>query len=124
MMNSLRSVAESVQRPNSEINLEFTGYGYKWVGKSVPKSMQGLWLNPEEAVQASKSFEKELAAKAEHKAKHVNAEITDLEQLDILTRKHELLDFAESRGLEVPSDIKQPSKIKKLLKETLEEANA
>lgn len=47
-------------------------------------------------------------------------ESEDIEvDLDSLTKKKELLEFAESKGIEIPEDCKQPAKIKKYLKEKL-----
>ena len=47
-------------------------------------------------------------------------EDTDTEaDLDSLTKKKELLVFAEENGIEVPKEYKQPAKIKKYLKEKL-----
>lgn len=119
-----QTISDSLSRAHSDINLEFNGYGYRWTGKSVPVRLQGLWLSPIDANNAAIEYQSQITKKAEKKALLVNYERTDLEELDILTRKDELLSFANSRGIDVPQDKKNPSSIKAFVKKSLEMVNA
>jgi hypothetical protein len=46
-------------------------------------------------------------------------DLTVLEQLEVITKKDDLLSFAKEHNIEVPEDVKTPLGIKKLLKEKL-----
>lgn len=46
-------------------------------------------------------------------------QVVEFDELDSLTKKVELLEFAESYGVEVPEDVKQPAAIKKHIKAQL-----
>lgn len=113
-----------IERAGNTLKLKFNGYGYVWEGPSVPSCMKGLWTSIPEAELASKSYREGLEEKAERKKEIVNWERTPLEELELVSRKAALLEFAEEHGIEVPKDKKSPAAIKSFIKKTLEKADA
>lgn len=105
------------------IKLEYDGYGYRWVGHNVPQNLRGLWLGPIEAHTAAQNYLKGYFKRKENKAKKVNPPRSPLVDLDLLSKKDHLLEFAELHEIEVPEDKKAPASIKAYIKKTLEKRN-
>lgn len=102
-----------VSKTGSEYELLFVEQGYKWKGINVPVRMQGIFTGPDDALRAFKIYDANLEEKKVYQS-------TDLEHLDILTKKSELIEFAEKLGIEVDSELKIATSIKKNIKEQLE----
>lgn len=96
--------------------LDSSGYGWKWTSAgSVPKMIGGVYLSIQDAKNAFIS----LCSTRNNDKLRLKYEPTLLEELDVLTRKQELLDFAEKNGIHVPAGLSRPTQIKKMLKEAL-----
>lgn len=69
---------------------------------------------------SSEETEAEVEVEGDEESPEAEADEVDLEaELESLTKKVDLLAFAEKNGVEVPEDITQPASIKKHLKESL-----
>ena len=108
---------EDVKDP---IELVFEGYGYRWKGANVPEALRGMWTDPIAAKSVAQSYLIGYHKRKERKAQLVNPERTPLEDLNVLTRKAELLEFAVKHNIEVGADKKNPSQIKAYIKKVLE----
>lgn len=113
-----------IERAGTPLLLKFNGFGYVWEGSSIPNELKGLWTSKPEAEMAARGYKKQLEEKAERKKEIINWERTPLEELNLLSRKADLLDFAMGSGINVPEDKKSPAAIKSFIKKTLEKADA
>lgn len=81
-------------------------------GGRSPKELSGTYTKESIAKQAIKAYQR---SRDKYKP-----ESTPLIELDKLTKKSHLLEFAEIMKIEVPESMAQPASIKKFLKEKLE----
>lgn len=81
-------------------------------GGRSPKELSGTYTKESIAKQAIKAYQK---VRDKYKP-----ESTPLIELDKLTKKDHLLEFAEIMKIEVPDSMVQPASIKKYLKDKLE----
>lgn len=81
-------------------------------GGRSPKELSGTYTKESIAKQAIQAYQK---IKQKYKP-----ESTPLIELDKLTKRDHLLEFAEIMNIKVPESMKQPASIKKYLKEELE----
>lgn len=81
-------------------------------GGRPPKELSGTYTKESIAKQAIKAYQK-----VRNKYK---PESTPLIELDKLTKKTHLLEFAEIMKIEVPESMSQPASIKKFIRDKLE----
>lgn len=81
-------------------------------GGRPPKELAGTYTKASIAEQAIKAYQKA--------ASRYKPESTPLIELDKLTKKSHLLEFADVMGVDVPEEMTQPASIKKYIKEALE----
>lgn len=81
-------------------------------GGRPPKELSGAYTKRSVAEAAIQAYQK---VKRKYKP-----ESTPLIELEKLTKKDHLLEFAEIVGVEVPESMKQPATIKKFIKEAIE----
>lgn len=96
--------------------LDNSGYGWQWkTAGSTSKLLGGIFLSIEDAKNAFKGL---CSTRSDDKLR-LKYEPTPLEELDILTKKDELLGFANKHNIEVPAGLSRPTQIKKMLKASL-----
>lgn len=109
------NMTELVSKNGNTYTLEYDAIRlYYWEGKGLPPELQGGYTGP---VEAKHAFELWDGQKAKQK---IDYTLTDLEQLDVYTKKSELLEFAEKVGITVTGTFIQASSLKKYIKEQLE----
>tara|TARA_Y100000114_G_scaffold150785_1_gene166667 strand:+ start:125 stop:439 length:315 start_codon:yes stop_codon:yes gene_type:complete len=81
-------------------------------GGRSPKELSGTYTKESIAKQAIKAYQK---VRDKYKP-----ETSPLIELDKLTKKPHLLEFAEIMKIEVPESMNQPASIKKFIKDKLE----
>ena len=82
-------------------------------GGRPPKELSGTYTK--------ESIAKEAIAAYQKVRDRYKPESTPLIELDKLSKKDHLLEFAEIMNVEVPDSMKNPSSIKKFIKEAIEE---
>ena len=103
-----------LQKSGAEINTSETS--------PIPGGYYNLVFSQDssEAVEADADVVKEQKAdNSDDAADEPQEGSTDLEVLESLTKKAELLDFASGKSIEVPEEMTQPAAIKKFLKENI-----
>ena len=94
---------------------------YHWVGSGVNnKAIAGGYLCKTDALAAMKFYNEHVL----EGRKRPSVESTPLIELDKLSKKAPLLEFASEYGIEVPDALTLPVQIKKMIKARLEEVNA
>lgn len=94
---------------------------YHWVGSGVnSKAIDGGFLCKPDAVAAMKFYDEHVL----QDRKRPSVESTPLIELDKLSKKAPLLEFAAEYGIDVPEALTLPVQIKKMIKAQLEEVNA
>lgn len=88
-------------------------------GGRVPDKLAGVFTKSHHAEVAIANYEASKPEKVDY-----TPESTPLIELDKLSKKAALLEFAEEQGIPVPEDMTQPSRIKKYLKDILELTDA
>ena len=101
---------KAVAPSGAEYIIKYDGL-YRFIGKKVPRELEGGFTSRKDAQVAFELYK----AKQEQP---VNL-MTGHEVLSDLDSKADLLGFAEYHEIEIPSNIKQPTAIKKYLKEQL-----
>jgi hypothetical protein len=91
----------------TEYTLEYDGL-YRWSREgTIAGELKGAFSAPSNALEA---FERYCALSAPEKSS-----VGGSESLESLSKKHDLLKWAEEKEVEVPETLKQPSAIKKFL---------
>ena len=91
-------------------------YGYEWKtdGKTA-KLMSGTFLTIDDAKFAGMRYCSTLSDDKQR----LKYEPTLIEELDMLTKKDDLLNFAEKCNMQVPPALSRPTQIKKMLKDAI-----
>ncbi len=91
-------------------------YFYRWYGDGeLPKLLRGGFLDVAQAERAMKVYLSTVDAK-----KALRTPLTDLEKI---SKKKDLLEFADKHSISVPDDLKIPSQIKKHIQQELGDQN-
>jgi len=90
---------------------------YHWRGNSIPTCMQGSFTGKTEAMRMLDIWN------LTNRKDTIDYTLTPLEQLEVYTRKTELIPFADSLGIELPDNMSNPAQIKKFIRVELEILN-
>lgn len=108
------NIIETIE--GTKYSLVKSSYGFEWTGVGQKsKLLSGTFLNIGDALLASKRY---ISSLGDDKQR-LKYSPTEVEELDILTRKKELLDFAEKHGISVPPALTKPTQIKKMIRDNL-----
>lgn len=110
-------IVETQETPTGAVyTLRKVPYGYQWSTTGTPaKTLSGLFV---ELNDAKRAFGQYLSVLSDDKQR-LKYEPTPEEELDVLTKKHELVAFASKYGIEIPPALSRPTQIKKMLKDAL-----
>ena len=101
----------------SKFTLEYDGNKlYHFCGGIIPREMQGSFTAPYQALTQFKIFDGRIK-ELKHKKEEFKSEI---EELELLSKKDDLVFFSQKEGIELPEGMSQPAAIKKFLKAELD----